>query len=65
MLSATNVVYCKLTVIILTGYIELYFKGEKLIMFLSAVLCYNWTDDKVGSGISIVYFILEKGLPIT
>lgn len=64
MLSATNVVYCKLTVIILTGYIELYFKGEKLIMFLS-VLCYNWTDDKVGSGISIVYIILEKGLPIT
>lgn len=34
-------------------------------MFLSAVLCYNWTDDKVGSGISIVYIILEKGLPIT
>lgn len=34
-------------------------------MFLSAVLCYNWTDDKVGSGISIVFIILEKGLPIT
>lgn len=33
-------------------------------MFLFVVLCYNWIDDKVGSGISIVYFILEKGFLI-
>lgn len=50
-------------VIIFIGYIELYFKGEKLIMFL-LVLCYNWIDDKVGSGISIVFIILEKGFSI-
>lgn len=64
-LFVINVVYCKLMVIIFIGYIELYFKGEKLIMFLFVVLCYNWIDDKVGSGISIVYIILEKGFSIT
>lgn len=59
-LSATNVVYCKLTVIILI-YIELYLKGKTVavfqIMFLS-VLYYNGTNDKICSAIIIKFCIL-------